>query len=148
MELQLFFFNENFPDYETAVLNADQTSNSLAAVSFFYEISATNNTAFDSMFTLIGTLESENGINRDDFVHQELFAEKIGLPSLSVFCDPLARVLPAISFTCRARIRSCNHVIKIGKFDKHPLIVHITLSFTTLIIVSYYQSLDFRARGV
>ena len=58
MELQLFFFNENFSDYETAVLNADQTSNSLAAVSFFYEISATNNTAFDSMFTLIGTLES------------------------------------------------------------------------------------------
>ena len=51
-----------------------------------------------------------------------LFAEKIDLPSLSVFCDPLARVLPAISFTCRARIRSCNHVIKIEKFDKYPFI--------------------------
>ena len=42
-----------------------------------------------------------------------LFAEKIGLPSLSAFCDPLA-----IYFTCRARIRSCNHVIKIDKFGK------------------------------
>lgn len=55
MELQLFHYNSKYLDYETASLNSD----GLAAISFFYENSATNNPAIDSLLTPIGTLEEE-----------------------------------------------------------------------------------------
>ena len=55
MELQLFTYNSKYLDYENASLHAD----GLAAVSFFYETSAINNTAIDSLLTPINNLEEE-----------------------------------------------------------------------------------------
>ena len=55
MELQLFHYNSKYLDYETASLNSD----GLAAVSVFYQISATNNTAIDSLFSATSTLTEE-----------------------------------------------------------------------------------------
>ena len=55
MELQLFHYNSKYLDFENASLHPD----GLAAISFFYENSATNNTAIDSLLTPIGTLEEE-----------------------------------------------------------------------------------------
>ena len=55
MELQLFHYNTKYLNYETASLHSD----GLAAVSFFYENSARNNTAIDSLLEPIGTLEEE-----------------------------------------------------------------------------------------
>ena len=55
MELQLFHYNSKYLDYDTASLNPD----GLAAVSFFYQISAMNNTAIDALFTATSTLAEE-----------------------------------------------------------------------------------------
>ena len=55
MELQIFHYNTKYMDYEAASLNSD----GLAAVSFFYETSAINNTAIDSLFASTSTLEEE-----------------------------------------------------------------------------------------
>ena len=51
--MQLFHYNSEYPDYETASNNTD----GLAAVSFFYEISAADNAAIDPLLTNIGALE-------------------------------------------------------------------------------------------
>ena len=55
MELQLFHYNTKYLDYETASLNSD----GLAAVSLFYQISATNNTALSALFSATSTLTGE-----------------------------------------------------------------------------------------
>ena len=55
MELQLFTYNSKYLDYKNASLYPD----GLAVVSFFYETSAFNNTAIDSLLTPISTLEEE-----------------------------------------------------------------------------------------
>ena len=51
--MQLFHYNSEYPDYETASNNTD----GLAAVSFFYEISPTDNVAIDPLLTNIEALE-------------------------------------------------------------------------------------------
>ena len=51
--MQLFHYNSEYPDYETASNNTD----GLAAVSFFYEISPTDNVAMDPLLTNIEALE-------------------------------------------------------------------------------------------
>ena len=53
--MQLFHYNSEYPDYETASNNTD----GLAAVSFFYEISAADNGAMDPLLTNIGALEKK-----------------------------------------------------------------------------------------
>ena len=53
MEQQLFHYNTKYPDYSTASTYPD----GVAAVSFFYEISATNNTALDPLISAIRGLE-------------------------------------------------------------------------------------------
>ena len=51
--MQLFHYNSEYPDYETASNNTD----GLAAVSIFYEISPTDNVAIDPLLTNIEALE-------------------------------------------------------------------------------------------
>ena len=53
--MQLFHYNSEYPDYETASNNTD----GLAAVSFFYEISPTDNVAIEPLLTNIEALEKK-----------------------------------------------------------------------------------------
>ena len=53
--MQLFHYNSEYPDYETASTNTD----GLAAVSFFYDISVLYNFDIDPLLTNIGSLEKK-----------------------------------------------------------------------------------------
>ena len=53
--MQLFHYNSEYPDYETASNNTD----GLAAVSFFYDISVLYNFDIDPLLTNIGALEKK-----------------------------------------------------------------------------------------
>ena len=53
--MQLFHYNSEYPDYETASTNTD----GLAAVSFFYDISVLHNFDIDPLLTNIGALEKK-----------------------------------------------------------------------------------------
>ena len=53
--MQLFHYNSEYPDYETASNNTD----GLAAVSFFYDISVLHNFDIDPLLTNIGALEKK-----------------------------------------------------------------------------------------
>ena len=57
MEIQLFHWNTKYSDYTTA----SQNPNGLSAVSFFYQVSSTDNPVIAGQLEVLGNLNLTNG---------------------------------------------------------------------------------------